>query len=121
MCVAPISHNLPQSPTISHNLPQSHQVHLTGIDLGVGLHYDEPGKWGRGAASGDARTAVTGTIDLTISELSEVTECEGHLSVGETELVGEKAGDRQRWAEVGREMPGVPTLAEIRRGWHRLA
>ncbi|EOD10518.1 hypothetical protein EMIHUDRAFT_215788 [Emiliania huxleyi CCMP1516] len=50
------------------------KVHLTGIDLGVGLHYDEPGKWGRGAASGDARTAVTGTIDLTISELSEVTE-----------------------------------------------
>lgn len=70
------------------------KVHLTGIDLGVGLHYDEPGKWGRGAASGDARTAVTGTIDLTISELSEVTECEGHLSVGETELVGEKAGER---------------------------
>ena len=60
------SPTLPQSPTVPEISHNAHQVHLTGIDLGVGLHYDEPGKWGRGAASGDARTAVTGTIDLTV-------------------------------------------------------
>ena len=70
------------------------KVHLSGIDLGIGLHYDEHGKWGRSAASGDAKTDVTGTIDLTISELSQVTECEAHLSVGEIMLVGERAGQR---------------------------
>jgi len=85
-------------------VPDTVKVRIEGVDLKLGLVFDMPGVgigWAKvGKAHGSAVTAISGSLSLTIAGLmdkskpKEVTECGGDLDLGETEVVGDRMGDK---------------------------